>query len=109
MTDICADCGKPIGMNEGSYYRKDGYADLGHAFHSTCGDPLGIKAKDSEIERLRAEVAWLTKELNKWAPTAPIWSAERCLAVDRSNIPATCDWPRCCGGEIDGDDEGPLA
>jgi hypothetical protein len=25
------------------------------------------------------------------------WSQERCRAVDRSNIPATCDWPRCCG------------
>ena len=31
---------------------------------------------------------------------APEWSMERCRAVDRSNIPATCDWPRCCGEQI---------
>ena len=31
---------------------------------------------------------------------APVWSMERCRAVDRSNIPATCDWPRCCGERL---------
>lgn len=31
----------------------------------------------------------------------PIWSAERCRAVNRSNIPATCDWPRCCASRQD--------
>jgi hypothetical protein len=52
--ETCADCGKPILMNEGSYYRKRGdNTDIGQTFHSTCGDPFGLKAKDAEISRLR--------------------------------------------------------
>jgi hypothetical protein len=53
MTETCADCGKPIAMHEESYYLKDPADDIGRTFHSTCGDPHGIKAKDAEIERLR--------------------------------------------------------
>src|SRR5580765_3481102 len=36
--EICADCGKEIGMLEPSYYRK-GDDDIGRAYHATCGDP----------------------------------------------------------------------
>ena len=51
----CADCGKPIDMHEASYYRKDPLLDIGQSFHSRCGDPFGIKAKDAEIARLTLE------------------------------------------------------
>ena len=52
--EICADCGKPIGVNEGSYYRKLGdNSDIGQTFHAMCGDPFGLKTKDAEIAQLR--------------------------------------------------------
>lgn len=50
--EVCGDCGKPIGMLEASYYRKDHGADMGQTFHSKCGDPLGLQVKDQTIERL---------------------------------------------------------
>lgn len=59
MTDICADCGKPIGMDEGSYYRKVHGLDIGESFHSTCGDPLGLKARDAAIDQLRTALIGL--------------------------------------------------
>jgi hypothetical protein len=62
MTETCADCGKPIAMHEGSYYRKDPADDIGRTFHSTCGDPLGIKAKDAEIDRLDRAACALARE-----------------------------------------------
>lgn len=52
--EICADCGKPIGMSEGSYYKKAGdNSDIGQTFHSLCGDPFGLKSKDAEIAQLK--------------------------------------------------------
>jgi hypothetical protein len=41
--ETCADCGEPIEMGQPSYYRKRPEDDIGQSFHSTCGDPLGIK------------------------------------------------------------------
>lgn len=54
---ICADCGKVISFNERSYYQRNPNDDIGHEYHSACGDPLGIKAKDNEIGRLKSELA----------------------------------------------------
>lgn len=51
--ETCADCGKPIVMNAPSYYRADPAGGMGKSYHSTCGDPLGIKAKDAEIAEWR--------------------------------------------------------
>lgn len=59
--ETCADCGKPIKMGEPSYYRKDPAGDIGKAFHSTCGDPFGLKAKDAKIARLTEVLEWLDR------------------------------------------------
>lgn len=69
--EICADCGKPIQMGEGSYYRRDPASDIGQTFHSTCGDPLGIKAKDAEIERLRSILVCVANDSRSWQLHAP--------------------------------------
>lgn len=55
--ETCAECGKPINPGEPAYAVSDpwGKTQLQKVYHSKCGDPLGIKAKDAEIERLRAE------------------------------------------------------
>jgi hypothetical protein len=50
--ETCADCGKPINMNDPSYYRRDPSGDIGKSFHSYCGDPFGTKAKDARIAQL---------------------------------------------------------
>jgi hypothetical protein len=65
-TEACADCGKPIQMNEGSYYRKGPADDIGKTYHTACGDPLGIKAKDAEIERLRSILAHVANDSRAW-------------------------------------------
>lgn len=49
--EICAGCGKEIGMLEGSYYRKSPGDDIGKTFHTFCGDPFGITAKMREAFR----------------------------------------------------------
>lgn len=50
--ETCADCGEPITMGQGSYYRPDANGGMGKSFHSECGDPLGTKAAvASERER----------------------------------------------------------
>lgn len=52
---ICADCNKPIQNGEPTYFRSGGGSGLADKFfHSQCGDPFGIKAKDAEIEMLRS-------------------------------------------------------
>ena len=72
-----------------------------------------LKRVMGEDERLRTGIAAVIADIeNEWEgkvilralydllgteQIAPAWSMERCRAVDRSNIPATCDWPRCCG------------
>lgn len=61
--EICAGCGKEIGMLEGSYYRKMPGDDIGQTFHSMCGDPFGIGAKNAKIERLTAALAGLLEHL----------------------------------------------
>lgn len=70
--DNCADCGKPIDMHEPSYYRKDPTEDIGKSYHSHCGDPFGIKAKDAKIERLQALVndCPVCSELDRYARAA---------------------------------------
>jgi hypothetical protein len=43
--ETCAECGKPIQMNEPSYYKRDpAGGDFGKTYHSNCGDPFGHKA-----------------------------------------------------------------
>lgn len=42
--ETCAECGKPILTNEGSYYKNDPFGDFGKTYHSNCGDPFGDKA-----------------------------------------------------------------
>jgi hypothetical protein len=64
--ETCAECGKPIQMGEPSYYRKDPSDDIGKAFHSACGDPLGIKAKDAEIERLHSILVRVANDSRSW-------------------------------------------
>lgn len=55
--EICAECKLPITDNEPSYYERDPFGgDFGKTYHSHCGDPFGVKAKDAEIERLRSEL-----------------------------------------------------
>jgi len=76
--EICADCGKKIGMLEPSYYRK-GDDDIGRAYHAACGDPYGLKAKDAEIELLRAEIEQLKRrpsasDIDPTAGADPHWN-----------------------------------
>ena len=54
--EICADCGKPIFGNQGSYYSKNPDEDIGRAYHSQCGDPFGVRARDAEIARLKSAI-----------------------------------------------------
>lgn len=65
MSETCADCGKPINYGEPSYYSKDpAGGDFGKTYHSHCGDPFGIKAKDAEIARLRVALKGLVDRLD---------------------------------------------
>lgn len=48
--DICAGCGKEIDIYAPRYWR----TEPRRVYHSNCGDPFGIQAKDAEIRRLRA-------------------------------------------------------
>lgn len=72
--EICAECGEPIGFGQGSYYKKAGdNSDIGQTFHSTCGDPLGIKASVvAERERCATKLeiaadAWIKEGADeKW-------------------------------------------
>jgi len=73
MSEVCADCGKPITMGQGSYYQKNLADDLGHSYHAECGDRFSVKAKDAEITRLRARAALLRL----------ITSQERCTTASR--------------------------
>ena len=53
MTETCAECGKAIlsaGWTQNDPWGKGGPSKH---YHLSCGDPLGLKAKDAEIERLR--------------------------------------------------------
>lgn len=52
----CADCGKPIYGDQGSYYRKEPHEDIGRAYHAQCGDPFGVRSRDAEIKRLQSIV-----------------------------------------------------
>jgi hypothetical protein len=53
---VCHDCQKPILPNETAYTGPEGF------FHSDCGDPFGIKARDAEIARLQLSCAALKEE-----------------------------------------------
>jgi hypothetical protein len=72
MTEICAGCGKPIEMNQPSYYRKLGdNSDIGQSFHAGCGDPFGLtRLPDSKIlamaEAYEAERILWGVRTNKW-------------------------------------------
>lgn len=55
--ETCAECGKPIFMHEPSFYKKDPSGDIGKTYHSTCGDPLGIKAAVAAERRRCADIA----------------------------------------------------
>lgn len=61
----CGGCGKAIGLNEASYYRKGPNDDMGTAYHAGCGDPLGLKAKDARIAELEAEIKRLQAEVRR--------------------------------------------
>ena len=50
---MCAACGKPIGFGQPCYFRIGASAEDKNFFHSGCGDPFFIKAKDIEIKRYR--------------------------------------------------------
>jgi hypothetical protein len=76
----CADCGEPIRMDQGSYYHQGPADDIGRSYHSQCGDPLGLKAKDAELPRLRGDNERLRAVLKLLK-----------LAVDREG------WPRRMG------------
>lgn len=53
---ICAGCGKPIGQYEPRYQSNPMGLGIGQDkfYHSQCGDPFGLKARDATIEQLRA-------------------------------------------------------
>jgi hypothetical protein len=55
--ETCAECGKPIEIGQGSYYRKNPTDDLGQTFHSTCGDPLGIDRAVAKERKRCADIA----------------------------------------------------
>lgn len=52
----CAACGLTIEMGQPSYYRRSPNDDIGQTYHTKCGDPFGLAAKDAEIEKLQREV-----------------------------------------------------
>jgi len=56
FAETCAECGKPVTIGQGSYYDRAPHEDIGRVYHSGCGDPFGIKAKDAEITKLREEL-----------------------------------------------------
>jgi hypothetical protein len=62
-----------------------------------------LQERKAEVERLREELDLAYREIKAMRVARTLdeqkeaWSQERCRAVDRSNIPATCDWPRCGG------------
>lgn len=93
MSELCAECGQPILTGQGSYYARDpAGGDFGRSFHSERGDPLGIKAKDAEIERLRAALTKIryleAADADTW-----IWTAqeEAREALDKSEQSLTED------------------
>lgn len=54
--DHCAACGKIFnGINDVGWVQNDplGKSSVVRKFHSGCGDPFGIKAAQTEIEKLR--------------------------------------------------------
>lgn len=61
--EICADCGKPIFGGQGSYYSKHPHEDIGRAYHSQCGDPFGLRARDTKIAQLKARIERLCAAL----------------------------------------------
>lgn len=83
----CADCGKPISMGEPSYYRPALHGDFGQSFHSHCGDPLGMKAKDARLADLDAEVQRLRRVVVQYGDRARMSNAadmELQQAIDRA-------------------------
>lgn len=66
MSEICAECGKPITMGQPSYYRKRMSDDIGQSVHSECGDPFGAKAKDAEIARLTDILTRVANDSRAW-------------------------------------------
>lgn len=111
MSENCADCGKPIFGNQGSYYRKEPHEDIGQAFHSGCGDPFGLKAKDAKIDVLRAALvdAFVSMKLAAALPGVnaeydfrdSIRHAERALGDTKSAVeqkaPAKTGWTKDIG------------
>lgn len=73
--ETCTDCGKPIETGQGSYSRLDPAGVIGKMFHSTCGDPFGIKAKDAEIARLKLEIDTLEDVIKNLGDERDIYKA----------------------------------
>jgi hypothetical protein len=82
--ETCADCGKPIEMNQASYYRRDPATDIGKTYHSTCGDPFGIKA---ELARLR-EIEQAARDLTA------LWQEQKIAGLPRAQRNAAIEESR---------------
>lgn len=97
LTLVCGECGKPIVLSEPMYYRHQ------TPYHSTCGDPLGIKAAvAAERERCAKLVQARADMWNEHAKIGRSGDCSESLADECEDIVAAIrrgEQPSSTGGE----------